>query len=59
MSDDVSGAVQQGYKFFFTNPHMEGRFLYLLPQVAAKIAALQLIRQPFITIVTQKENTCV
>jgi len=43
----------------FTNPHMEGRFLYLLPQVAAKIAALQLIRQPFITIVTQKENTCV
>ena len=46
MSDDVSGAVQQGYKYFCQPP-----------QAAAKIATPQLIRQPLITIVTQKENT--
>jgi hypothetical protein len=31
---------------FFANPHMQGRFLNLPPHVAAKIAALQLIRHP-------------
>jgi len=46
MSDDVSGAVQQGYKNFCQPP-----------QAAAKIATPQLIRQPLTTIATQKENT--